>query len=614
MLTRPRLRLLAGIVAGLVVLACASTAQAAPGELDPSFGDAGVVRLLQSEEKVSVKGIAVQPDDKIVLAGAEDPGNLLLFRLLPNGDPDLSFGVAGKVVMTLAGGFSEARAVTIQPDGKIVVVGSAKGAADSDFLIARFTVSGSPDPGFGGGDGVVILPVGPGEDRAESVTVGADGRIAAAGRAEVAKENQMGVAVLRGDGTPESTFAGDGTTVIKTPTGDDTGEAIALRPDNRVLLADENGAGAGAGFSLVQLLPGGTPDPSFGGGDGITLDPAPGTASPSGRNTDLALLGDGRIVATGYGYDEVGSPPNTESKIAAARYLPDGELDSSFGEGGFFTLQIPGEATAGAIEVGEGGRLLLAGEYSVPVTDEQAPVVVRLAPGGTLDPAFGTGGVVLRPQTASFGEVFESAALDSQDRLVDVGTAFLGGGMTTHAVSRYLGDPRPPTENRAPHTRMKKVPKKVAVGKLAGFSGTASDPDGEAVQSVQIALVKLVRGGARASRHEKPRCLVLKNGKAKFKPVRVAKGAVCPQRWLPADGTRKWTFGLEEDAARQGAMSSTRVPPTSAAWPSPDSEEARQPLRVPRPARENEAALRMATKPKVTGSKSVGRARLRVMR
>ena len=110
----------------LVVLACASTAQAAPGELDPSFGDAGVVRLLQSEEKVSVKGVAVQPDDKIVLAGAEDPGNLLLFRLLPNGDPDLSFGVAGKVVMTLPGGFSEARAVTIQPDGKIVVVGSEK--------------------------------------------------------------------------------------------------------------------------------------------------------------------------------------------------------------------------------------------------------------------------------------------------------------------------------------------------------------------------------------------------------------------------------------------------------------------------------------------------------
>ena len=393
---------------------------------------------------------------------------------------------------------------------------------------------------------MVILPVGPGEDRAESVTVGADGRIAAAGRAEVAKEDQMGVAVLRGDGTPESTFAGDGTTVIKTPTGDDTGEAIALRPDNRVLLADESGAGAGAGFSLVQLLPGGTPDPSFGGGDGITLDPVPGTASPpSGRNTDLALLGDGRIVATGYGYDEVGSPPNTESKIAAARYLPDGELDSSFGEGGFFTLQIPGEATAGAIEVGEGGRLLLAGEYSVPVTDEQAPVVVRLAPGGTPDPAFGTGGVVLRPQTASFGEVFESAALDSQDRLVGVGTAFLGGGITTHAVSRYLGDPRPPTENRAPHARMKKVPKKVAVGKLAGFSGTASDPDGDGLRKVQIALIRLLRGGASASRRAAPSCFVLKNRSARFKPVRLKKGRRCPQRWLTVKGKAKWGFRLK---------------------------------------------------------------------
>ena len=80
--------------------------------------------------------MATQPDGKIVLVGSEDPGSLIVVRLLADGAFDPSFGSGGKVTTPFpgAGNFGEGRAVAIQPDGKIVVAGAAKGAVESDFL------------------------------------------------------------------------------------------------------------------------------------------------------------------------------------------------------------------------------------------------------------------------------------------------------------------------------------------------------------------------------------------------------------------------------------------------------------------------------------------------
>jgi hypothetical protein len=90
---------------------------------------------------------------------------------------------------------------------------------------------------------------------------------------------------------------------------------------------------------------------------------------------------------------------------------------------------------------------------------------------------------------------------------------------------------------------MTKVPRKVTAGRLKGFAGTASDPDGDALK-VQIALVKLVPGAAGASRGSASTCSVLKNGRGSFKQVRVRRGRRCPQRWLAVKGATKWSFRL----------------------------------------------------------------------
>lgn len=550
----------ASLSALILLCALGGVARAAPGAIDPSFGNGGELRMLPSHEDIAIRAVAAQPDSRIVLAGADQTvGQTIVLRLLPNGERDPSFGNGGLVSLQVGSEASEARALALQPDGKIVVGGTAKGATKYGFSVLRLNPDGSLDTGFGAGNGVQVVSVGPEEDSGEALALGPDGRIVVTGEARLPGDSAAGLAVLGPDGSPDAGyFGGDGVTTFTTSQGFDDGVAVAMLADGRVLLADSNGAGGGHGFTLAQLLQSGLPDPGFGGGDGLVevSPPSQGEAAGlGGRITDFELLADGRIVATGYGYDQVGNPPQDDLKAAVARFLADGQLDASFGSGGFSTHQFgPFDEQPGWIGVTPSGRPLIAATNFVQVTPSsiESPALARLDPDGGLDPTFGVGGQVLNGATAPFGEPMEAAALDPEERTIVVGRAYIGGGDTEVVLRRYLGDkvplgPRGP--NLAPHARLKKLAKKLKRGKPRSFAGTASDADGS-VAKVQIAVARLVRGGARvAAKRRAPRCLVMKNARAKFKAVKPVgpKGRrACPQRWLTAKGTAKWKYKLKK--------------------------------------------------------------------
>lgn len=508
-----------GIVAAL---ALAPAASAAPGDLDSSFGSGGSVRLLPSNEDITLRAVAVQPDLKIVMAGTDFLTNsVIVVRLLPSGALDPGFGAGGIASTSFAGGFGEAEAIALQPDGKIVVAGAAEGAANSEFLVARYNTDGSPDASFGGGDGIQLVPVGLGDDDAEAVAIGPGGHILAIGRTNLGSgKTNAAVAVLKSSGEPDPAFTGDGTMTIDTTADDsDKGVAIAELADGRILVGDSTGAGGGDGFTLVRLLSSGLTDPEFGEGDGIVKTPIPSSAS--GRITDFVLRPDGRIVASGYGSD---APP-AESKFAAVGYLAGGALDTSFADTGIFTRQIgAGSDSAQTIELTPTGKVLVAGTYD-PAPGNASPALLRLDPFGALDPGFGSGGIVTRGVQAPFGELFEDAVLDAEERLVVASRAFIGGGNTEIVVSRYLGDKVPAqpisvTFNRSPRAWMKKVPRKVTAEKLKGFKGTAKDFDGHGLKRVQVALVK--------------------------KPAK-GKGKKPTLRWKKVKGKKKWSFKLKRE-------------------------------------------------------------------
>jgi uncharacterized delta-60 repeat protein len=121
------------------------------GLLDRSFGHMGEGTADFGSGDAG-SALAVQPDGKIVVAGTAgvfDHGYFGLARFTPDGSLDRSFGTTGKVTTDL-GSFVYGNDVAIQPDGKIVVVGGTEvGEEEGDFALARYAADGALDPGFG---------------------------------------------------------------------------------------------------------------------------------------------------------------------------------------------------------------------------------------------------------------------------------------------------------------------------------------------------------------------------------------------------------------------------------------------------------------------------------
>jgi uncharacterized delta-60 repeat protein len=153
---------------------------------------------------------------------------------------------------------------------------------------------------------------------------------------------------------------------------------------------------------------------------------------------DVAVQRDGRIVAVGELIDG-----RSNWYFGAFRYLPSGELDPSFGSGGWVDTDLGSFDFPHAVALQPDGGIVVAGEGDCPYTS--CFVLARYRPDGSLDPGFGEGGIARTP----FGLVRAARAFDvsiaADGRIVAAGFVQKGGDAqdSSHfAVARYLPDGR----------------------------------------------------------------------------------------------------------------------------------------------------------------------------
>ncbi len=312
---------------------------AKPGDLDTSGFAAPTGRTsfsLNSSLNHVGRGIVVQPDGKIVVAGACPVGTLRGFcvaRYESDGNIDTSYGDSSGLTATAMSTLNAfATAAAAQQDGKIVVVGACEvgSASNLDFCLARYTTAGILDSTFNS-NGKVITNTGTGIDEVNAVVIQTDGKIVVAGGCRGTKLN---FCVLRynSNGSPDSTFGTSGRVTTSMSTGDDFITAIALQSDGKLVVF---GACNFVSCLARYVSTNGALDTTF-DGDGKLIDPLGVQTGGTGFNASgggLVIQLDGKIV-TGGRWAQSGTFGGTEGSFALRRYEASGATDTTFGNAG----------------------------------------------------------------------------------------------------------------------------------------------------------------------------------------------------------------------------------------------------------------------------------------
>jgi uncharacterized delta-60 repeat protein len=270
--------------------------------------------------------MTLQPDGKIVVAGTtiDSSGNrdFAVVRYNADGSLDTSFDVDGKVT-TAIGQRDEARSVTLQSDGKILVAGYSAliGSSLFDFALVRYNVDGSLDTSFDV-DGKLTTAIGTRGDFGESITLQPDGKILVAGYANDSSDNpDFAVVRYNVDGSLDTSFAGDGKLTTAIGSGSDESYSLALQADGKILVVGYSRIGTTDDFAVVRYNADGSLDASFDSDGKLTI--AVGSFEDVGRS--ITVQTDGRIVVAGYTTD---SSDNRD--FALVRYNADGTPDLAF--------------------------------------------------------------------------------------------------------------------------------------------------------------------------------------------------------------------------------------------------------------------------------------------
>jgi uncharacterized delta-60 repeat protein len=296
------------------------------GSRDTSFGDDGIVATTFPGDGSYAFAVTLQPDGKIVAAGTDfvdfNPGEMsdtdfALARYNPDGSLDATFGNGGTVTTDFATNEDDAFSVLIQPDGKIVAVGSANtGANFYDFAGARYLGNGALDTDFGAGGRIATDFGARGFDRAHAAALQSNGSIVAAGFAisiDGGRQN-FGLARYTSNGVLDTSFSGDGLTQIDFGSCCQSAYAVLLQADGKIVTVGyPNSESSDSDFLHARLMPAGALDTTFGVGGTVRTS----FGILNGGANGAALQDDGKIVAAGF---QATSSSNTV-EFALARYL-----------------------------------------------------------------------------------------------------------------------------------------------------------------------------------------------------------------------------------------------------------------------------------------------------
>ena len=373
------------------------------GALDTSFGNGG--RVIGPAITIPVSGsnppwtsfatgAAQQEDGKLMISAAVEVPNFTrrfgAMRFDSDGTLDNAFGDSGLLVTDIPGVNNEVTvAIAVQPDGKFLLAGFGTVDGKPRFVVTRHTSLGALDPTWGtAGTAGATSTSFPSSDGAiaQAMTLQSDGKVVVSGFTTKGDDKLFAVARYRSNGTLDPTFSDDGrvqTALSARPTNA-SAAAVVVQPNGRIVAVGRRVVGDLVRIALVRYLPNG--------------------------NLDLGFDSDGRV----------------ETVI---KYRPEGRAKRP-------PIGAKHHSQAFAAAFQADGKIVVAGR--VRGGDLRQFVLARYLTDGSLDPTFGSGGIVQTPFPGSTNSFANDIALDPDGPIVAAGVA-VREGAGDMAIARYAG-------------------------------------------------------------------------------------------------------------------------------------------------------------------------------
>jgi uncharacterized delta-60 repeat protein len=395
------------------------------GTLDSTFSRDGIDKTKPG----SGRSVALQADGKIIVAGYVYEPNphvtgFTLIRYKPNGKIDASFGDNGSVFTYLGGDINTANSVAIQADGKIVVAGTYSKLSVNDFALVRYQQNGIVDSSFGK-NGKVFTDFGGSYDEAQSVAIQADGKIVVAGFTQSKSDSKADFALARYNRNGKLDSSFGILGRVMTDYSNNSNDLC------RAVVLQTDGKIVTAGYTAITLY--NSYYALFRYLPNGNLDTTFGGTGKIIDDVDLqygssaysvAIQEDGRLVAAG---------GSTLNGFSLARYKQDGNLDKAFGTNGHVLIQIGAFSNrCKSVAIQTNGKIVMGGE-SVSYDSRDEFALTRIKSNGEIDSAFGKKGRV----TTEFpgGAFGHSIVIQPDGKIV-----MAGSSGNARAIARYNGD------------------------------------------------------------------------------------------------------------------------------------------------------------------------------
>jgi len=278
-----------------------------------------------------------------------------------------------------------AQAMAIQADGKLLAAGySTDGQTLYQLATVRYNTDGSIDSSFGI-NGRVLTSIDGFTSQTLALAVQTDGKIIAAGYIYTGVENELAIIRYDQTGTLDPAFGNGG---VVTSNLIEAARSLVIQPDGKLIM---EGPSHGH-FGLVRYNPDGSLDTDFNAtglittginSDGNQLE-APISNLPTDFLARLSLQPDGKILAVG----------SSNGGLTLLRYNPDGSPDVTFDGDGEVTTSLGSFFFGNDVIVQPDNKLVVAGYTVESPANPLEYALARYNPDGSLDPTFGTDGLV----------------------------------------------------------------------------------------------------------------------------------------------------------------------------------------------------------------------------